>query len=353
MTPFIEEAFVSTSSVAAPSVTPDAIFQLATGYMASKMLFAAGDIDLFAHLAGGPLSGEALAASLQLPQRSVQIVADAMVALGLLTLDEGPAFAEASAGRRYRNTDVAQTFLAGKTPADMRPLLRFWDRLSYPAWQGLASAVRSGGQKTAALFSLSEEESAIFSAGVEAATAGGAMALAGSYDFAPHKRVLDIGGGTGSFLKFVQRRHPRITGTLLEMPTTAAYARSRFTPAEAESIAVVEGDILEDAMPPGHDAMILAHILHGFDEAQNAGLLRRASAAAPAGGRLLIVDFFLDPTRTSPVMPALMSGEFLVQTMGRSYSAAEVSGWLNETGWRYLEHRPLAGAVSLVIAETS
>ena len=99
--------------------------------------------------------------------------------------------------------------------------------------------------------------------------------------------------------------------------------------------------------------MIAAHILHGFDESQNADLLRRASAAAPPGGRLLIVDFFLDPTRTSPVMPTLMSGEFLIQTMGRSYSAAEVSDWLPRTGWRFVEHRPLAGPVSLVIGEKS
>ena len=117
---------MSPTPVAPPSVTPDAIFQIATGYMASKMLFTAGDFDLFAHLADGPLSGESLAAGLRLPQRSVQIVADAMVALGLLRLDAG----------RYRNSEVAQTFLAGRTPADMRPLLRFWDRLSYPAWQG-------------------------------------------------------------------------------------------------------------------------------------------------------------------------------------------------------------------------
>ena len=50
-------------------------------------------------------------------------------------------------------------------------------------------------------------------------------------------------------------------------------------------------------------------------------------------------------------MAALSSGEFLVQTIGRSYSAAEVRGWLAQTGWRYLDHRPLAGPASLVIAE--
>lgn len=58
-------------------------------------------------------------------------------------------------------------------------------------------------------------------------------------------------------------------------------------------------------------------------------------------------------TRTSPVMPALMSGEFLIQTLGRSYSAAEVRDWLAPSGWRFLEHRPLAGAVSLVVGEKS
>jgi len=114
---------------------------------------------------------------------------------------------------------------------------------------------------------------------------------------------------------------------------------------------VVNGNLLEDALPPGHDAMILAHILHGFNEAQNQAILQQASDAAPSGGRLLIVDFFLDPTRTSPLMATLMSGEFLIQTTGRSYSAAEVREWLEHCGWRFIEHRPLAGPVSLVVAE--
>src|SRR3977135_2158727 len=107
-----------------------------------------------------------------------------MVSLGRLTRD----------GERYRNSETAQTFLSGRTPADMTPLLTFWNRLSYPAWGGLGDAVRTDGKRSAALFELSGEESAIFSAGVEAATAGGAMALAAGYDFDRHSRVLDIGG---------------------------------------------------------------------------------------------------------------------------------------------------------------
>jgi O-methyltransferase/methyltransferase family protein len=305
------------------------------------MLFAAGEIDLFAQFGDGPMAVDDVAARLGLPVRSVRVVADAMVAVGLLRLD----------GSRYANTEVAQTFLAGRSPSDFRPLLKFWDRISYPAWQRLAEAVRNDGKKGDKLYDLTGEESAIFSAGVEAATTAGARALAASYEFGRHKRLLDLGGGTGSFIKIVQQQHPHVEGTLFELATTAANARAWFTGDQAWRITVVEGDLLRDAFPTGHDAILLAHVLHGFDEAQNVDLLKRAHDAAAEDGRLLLVDFFLNQTRTGPVMAALMSGEFLIQTQGRSYSVEEVREWLDGTGWRFAEHRPLAGAVSLVIAE--
>src|SRR5258707_6917825 len=44
---------------------------------------------------------------------------------------------------RYQNGPVAATFLSGRTPADLRPLLRFWNRLSYPAWAHLEEVVRT------------------------------------------------------------------------------------------------------------------------------------------------------------------------------------------------------------------
>lgn len=46
-----------------------------------------------------------------------------MVALGFV---EGEA-------DRYSNGPVAATFLSGQTPADLRPLLRFWNEIVYSA----------------------------------------------------------------------------------------------------------------------------------------------------------------------------------------------------------------------------
>ncbi len=324
------------------SITPDPIFQLASGFMAAKMFFAAGDLGLFTILGDGPASADELAARAGAPAPNVRVVADAMVALGMLVLEEG----------RYRNSDVAQAFLSGKTPADLRPMLTFWDRLSYAGWTHFSQAVRRTAQEPHA-FEFSPEDQAIFSAGVEAASRGGAMALADSYDFGRHKRLLDIGGGTGSFLRIIRRRHPHLSMTLFELPGTAAYARTRFSPEDTAAIAIIEGDMLKSPLPTGYDAALVSHVLHGFREEDCATLLARLHDALPRGGRLLIVDFFLTPDRTAPPMATLMSGEFLNFAGARAYSAAEVTAWLKQAGWTVLGQQPLMGPVSLVVAEKS
>ena len=47
-----------------------------------------------------------------------------------------------------------------------------------------------------------------------------------------------------------------------------------------------------------------------------------------------------------------MSGEFLVISgKGQAYSEAEANEWLNQTKWRKLERKQLAGPGSLIVAE--
>lgn len=318
-------------------MNPDRIFDLACGFMAAKLLFAAADVGLFEQLANGPATADDLATRIDVPLKSVRLVADAMVALGMLTVDGG----------RYQNTEEAQTFLTGSA-SDVRPMLALFDRMTYPAWTAFSDAVRlGGGTPTGA--DLSREEQAIFSAGVESVTKPGAAALATTYDFLPHQRLLDLGGGTGSFLKAIRRIYPRLETTLFDRPSTIEFARARFIADEPQQIHIIQGDMLRGPLPSDYDVMLLAHILHLFNEETNIELLERAYDAAPEEGRLLLVDFFLDRSRTEPRLGAVMSADFFLRTSGRSYSAEEVRGWLEQTGWRVVEERPLAGAVGLIV----
>jgi ubiquinone/menaquinone biosynthesis C-methylase UbiE len=325
-----------------PAITPEPIMKIAMGFMAAKHLFAASEVGLFEALASGPASLDELAKKTGVPSRTLAIVAAAMVGLGLIERDQD----------RYRNGDAAAALLAGKPGADLRPMLRFWDKISYPTWQKLAAAVRSGqGQAQFGKFDKAEQQ--IFSAGVEAFSAPVAAALATSYDFSRHRRVLDVAGGTGSFLVAVLRRHEALRGTLFELPGACAVARQKLAnEPEGKRIDVVDGDVFKDPLPQGHDALIVANTVHVFSAAHNVELMRKMRAGVEPGARLLLADLWTDPTHTQPPGAALMSGEFLVIAgEGQAYSEEEAGEWLRQTGWRKLERRPLAGLASLIIAE--
>ena len=126
----------------------------------------------------------------------------------------------------WRRVQQRSTFLAGQEGPDLRPMLRFWNHISYPGWLALEDAVRAGaGQAKFGQFSIEEQQ--IFSAGVEAFSMATAASLAANYDFSRHRRLLDIGGGTGSFLLAVLRRHAALRGTLFELPGACEAARQR------------------------------------------------------------------------------------------------------------------------------
>ena len=69
-------------------IKPDAIFQVGCGFMASKLFFVANDIGLFEKLADGPATLDELRQRIGLPRRTMRILADALVALGLVELRE-------------------------------------------------------------------------------------------------------------------------------------------------------------------------------------------------------------------------------------------------------------------------
>jgi hypothetical protein len=292
----------TTTGPPATEPSPATIMELASGFMAAKHLFAANELGLFEALADAPATLDALAARTGLTRRAARISADAMVALGLLEVRDGT----------YRNGTAAERFLAGPGPDDLRPFLRFWDKISYPAWTRLAEALASGPPQE--IFELDDELQQVASAGIEAILAGPAAALPQVFGFGSHRRLLDIGGGTGSWSIAIAQRHQHVTGAVLELPTAVELARGRVAAA---------------------------------------GLGRVRRAAQP-GSVLLLADFWTNPAHTEPLQAALMAGEFAAHIRtGDVYSVEEVRGWLDQTGWRFTGHRPLAGPQSLIVAQAA
>src|SRR5262245_45635108 len=101
---------------------PDFLVAIAGLYKASRMLFTSHSVGLFAALAKGPLTVEELAAAIQIPERSVHVLAHAMLALSVLEKKDG----------KFSNGRAAQAQLTGSGPEDLRAGIRLYEAVNYP-----------------------------------------------------------------------------------------------------------------------------------------------------------------------------------------------------------------------------
>src|SRR5581483_10050465 len=88
----------------------DHFASLGAGFMSAKMLCVASELGLFEKLAAGPLTLDELQVATGLPRRGLRVLANGMVALGVLAVEGG----------KYKNSEAAQAWLAGNQENDMR-----------------------------------------------------------------------------------------------------------------------------------------------------------------------------------------------------------------------------------------
>ena len=62
------------------------------------------------------------------------------------------------------------------------------------------------------------EEAANFDAAMSTFTAPIAEVVATAYDFSGVRHVVDVGGGNGALLAGILKAHPRLKGTLFDLP---------------------------------------------------------------------------------------------------------------------------------------
>jgi hypothetical protein len=157
------------------------------------------------------------------------------------------------------------------------------------------------------------------------------------------RRLLDLGGGPGTYAIHFCLANPELTAVILDRPTTESFATqtvARFN--LSERIAFVAGDFTVDPLLGGpYDVAWLSHILHSnsFDEAQLC--IDKTVAVMEPGGTILIHDFILNDAKDGPEFPALFALNMLVGTdNGRSYSRAEIVDMLAQAGVAEIVHHP-------------
>jgi hypothetical protein len=107
-------------------------------------------------------------------------------------------------------------------------------------------------------------------------------------DWRGDETVVDVGGGNGSLLVGLLRRHPGLRGIVFDLPETTRDEESL-----GDRCTFVPGSFFE-RVPEG-DVYVLSTILHDWDDAAAARILETVRTHAPAGARVLVIDAVVRP----------------------------------------------------------
>jgi cyclopropane fatty-acyl-phospholipid synthase-like methyltransferase len=168
-------------------------------------------------------------------------------------------------------------------------------------------------------------------------------AIVPNLDLAGRKRLLDIGGGPGTYSMLIAQANPEISCTVLDLPAVVAIA-SELIQQQGMSARVqtIPGDYRTATFPEGNDAIILFGMLHQESEESARDILRRAYSALTPGGVLYVMDMMTDQTRTTPEFSALFAVNMaLTAEHGWVFSDADLKSWLEDAGFADFSVQPV------------
>ena len=297
------------------------ITQLASAYRDSKILLTAASFNLFDHLEE-PRSVEELASKLGAEPCALEVLLNALVALGFLEKSES----------RYRNSPEASRYLVSSSEEYLGHWLRHANR-GFARWAKLEEAVFGR---------VPEEESRLeFLLALDRFARIRAEELARAVSLKGKRTLVDLGGGSGAYsIAFAQRYG--IAATVVELPDTAPATREILRQRGVENIRIVEADFLSEDFGRGYDAALLSNIVHFLSEDKNRRLCRRVYDALAEGGIIIIHDYILEDSKVEPAEAAIFSVHMLLSSEGRVYSWSEIEAWLREAGFRGLRRIELS-----------
>jgi hypothetical protein len=177
----------------------------------------------------------------------------------------------------------------------------------------------------------------------------GPVAAAISLDGA--RRVVDAGGGRGVLLRLLLKREPTLRGILLDRPDVVC---QRELPAEIDARIERRAASFFDPWgldrEGGCDRVVLARILHDWQDVDAVRILRRARESLAPGGLLYVAEMVMEEGSNAG---ALCDLHLLAVTGGRERTAQEYRALLARAGFRLRRIQALRSVVSLIEAEAA
>ncbi len=294
-----------------------------TAFQQSRIILTGAELDVFTRLDDAAASAEALSTALSCDGRAMERLLDALASLGLLQKERG-LFSLSGGGR----------MLSSRHPETILPIVLHFNEL-WDKWSGLTGVVRTGKPVEGTGGEKGEANRGAFIGAMHAIGRDLSTEIAGAFDASRYVRLLDIGGGSGTYTIAFLRANAQMTAVLFDLAPVITMAEKRLL-AEglSDRVTLVAGDFSRDELPTGCDLALLSAIIHQNSPAQNLDLFGKIFRALNEGGGILIRDHIMDESHTSPPAGAIFAINMLVGTAGGdTYTFGEIREGLEKAGF--------------------
>ncbi len=316
---------------------------MAMGFWQSASLMAAVELGLFTAISKGAGNAAEIATILQITERNADRLATVCRTMDLLeTADDG----------RYRNAADVEHFLVEGEPGYAGP----WILFTKPRWEKFGNLTEFLRQSEEAVLGQYEGltieaarrmHEATYSVGM-----GAARRFVRQVDLSGHKKILDLGGGSGAYSITAAKTHPHINAVVFDLPPVAVVANEYIAEHGVEDrVTAVGGDFTADVLPEDCDIAIMASNLPLYSREIAAKVVRRACEALLPGGEMHLIGETLRDDRSGPVGPALWGlAEAINGSTGMAHTDADCIGYFEAAGFKNITvHEFIPGTLSRIV----
>jgi SAM-dependent methyltransferase len=298
------------------------------GAVANRVVSTAIRIGVFEALRDGGMTSTQIANKLNVDNRGVGLLLNALEAIGYLDVRDG----------YYVNSAMTDKWMLDNAPQTIVHLFRFFDsvieRCGY-----LEETIRKGTPPVLGWewFNQHPEVWEQYYAGMLDGARLASDEVVSKVKVPPTaRRLIDVGGGHGLYSVKFCKKNPDLSATIFDWPRALEAAKATIAVENMQDrMSLQTGDLWNDDLGSGYDVALVFNIVHMYAPEKNVELIQRVANALEHGGLLVIMDQIAIKGQGSAAkaIARLQGLQLFNSVMGQTYPCEEIENWLTKAGF--------------------